>query len=241
VVFQGGLARHIAQGLDIIPMRVIIVGAGRVGRELAERLEERGEEVVLVEKDETAVERTRERGFTVRSGDATDATVLDRAGADNAKVVVAATSDDDVNLLVAQLARTRFGTETVVGRANQPANLDAFEDLDVHAISSGHAIASAMDNTIERPGITKWMTEADRSGDVQEIELTESALEGLTVHELAEELPSGCLVAMIGRDGEYVVPDGDFTVQRGDRVTLIGEDRAAVHDALERLHPGVSL
>ncbi|MCF2241552.1 cation:proton antiporter, partial [Halobacterium salinarum] len=59
VVFEGGFARHIAQALDVIPMRVIIVGGGTVGRALAERLEDRGENVVLVEDDPEAVERAR--------------------------------------------------------------------------------------------------------------------------------------------------------------------------------------
>ncbi|MEF8776476.1 MAG: cation:proton antiporter [Haloarculaceae archaeon] len=241
VVFQGGLARHIAQGLDIIPMRVIVVGAGRVGQELSERLEERGEEIVLVDKDEAAVEEARERGFTVQSGDGTDVNVLEKAGASNAKVVVAATRDDDVNLLVAQLAYTRFDTQTVVGRANQPANIDAFEDLGVQAISAGHAIASAMDNTIERPSISQWMAEEERQGDVQEIELTDRDLAGLTVSEVAAKLPEGCLVAMVARDGENHVPSGDFRVKHGDNLTIIGEDRDGVHEAMELLHPDISL
>ncbi|MFT4922970.1 MAG: NhaP-type Na+/H+ or K+/H+ antiporter [Haloarculaceae archaeon] len=241
VVFQGGLARHIAQALDVIPMRVIIVGAGRVGRDLGNRLEERGEEVVLIDKSEEAVERARNEGFTVRHGDATDAETLERAGADNAKVVVAATADDDVNLLVAQLARTRFDAETVVGRANQPANLDAFADLDVHAISASKAVAGAMDNTIERPGITQWMTEMNRQGDVQEIDLVSDSLDGLTIAELSERLPDNILIAMVGREGDYVVPESDFEVAKGDRVTVIGESQSAVHEALEQLHPGISL
>jgi len=241
VVFQGGLARHIAQGLDVIPMRVVIVGAGRVGTELAARLEERGEEVVLLDKDDEAVERAKERGFTVKNGDGTNADVLDTAGADNAKVVVAATPDDDVNLLVAQLARTNFGVEEVVGRANQPANLEAFRDLDVQSISAGHAVAAAMDNQIERPGITQWMTEGDREGDVQEVELTERDFDGITVADLAARLPDGCIVAMVGRDGDHTVPDGDFRVQVGDHLTIIGEDRDSVHEALRKVHPDVTL
>jgi len=241
VVFQGGLARHIAQGLDVIPMRVVIVGAGRVGTELAARLEERGEEVVLLDKDDEAVERAKERGFTVKNGDGTNADALDAAGADNAKVVVAATPDDDVNLLVAQLARTNFGVDEVVGRANQPANLEAFRDLDVQSISAGHAVAAAMDNQIERPGITEWMTEVDREGDVQEVEVTDSDVDGVTVQDLTGRLPDGCIVAMVGRNGEHTVPDGDFQLQLGDHLTIIGEDRDSVHEALRKVHPDVTL
>jgi NhaP-type Na+/H+ or K+/H+ antiporter len=240
VVFQGGLARHIAQALDVIPMRVVIVGAGRVGRDIAERLEQRGEEVVLVEASDVAVERARNQGYRVTQGDATEAAVLERAGADNAKVVVTATSDDDVNLLVAQIARTTFGAETVVSRANQPENLEAFRDLDVETVSASEAVGAAMDNAIERPGITEWMTELDRPGDVQEVELTEPALSGLSVMEIGEQLPGGCLVAMVGRGDEYIVPDGDFEVRTGDHLTIIGESRESVRDAMGLIHPGLT-
>ncbi|MEA5389437.1 cation:proton antiporter, partial [Haloarculaceae archaeon H-GB11] len=60
VVFEGGLARHLAQALDVIPMRAIIIGGGRVGKELASRLEERGEDVVIIERDQRVVEELRE-------------------------------------------------------------------------------------------------------------------------------------------------------------------------------------
>lgn len=61
---QGGLARYIAQYLNVIPMRVIIVGAGQVGRALAERLEDRGENVVIIERDEATIESLRNAGFS---------------------------------------------------------------------------------------------------------------------------------------------------------------------------------
>jgi len=80
VVFEGGLARHIAEALDVIPMRVIIVGGGTVGRALAERLEDRGENVVIVERDVSMVERARNEGFTVYHGDGTDTDELRSAG-----------------------------------------------------------------------------------------------------------------------------------------------------------------
>jgi NhaP-type Na+/H+ or K+/H+ antiporter len=67
--FEGGLARSIAEHLNVIPMRVIIVGGGQVGRALAERLEDRGENVVIVEEDQDIVEIARNEGYTVEWGD----------------------------------------------------------------------------------------------------------------------------------------------------------------------------
>jgi hypothetical protein len=59
VVFQAGFARHIAQALNVLPMRVIVIGGGRVGRGLAKRLEDRGENVIIVEENQEQVEEAR--------------------------------------------------------------------------------------------------------------------------------------------------------------------------------------
>jgi len=236
VVFEGGFARHIAQALDVIPMRVIIVGGGTVGRALGERLEDRGENVVLVEKDVEMVERTRNEGFTVHHGDGTDTDELRSAGAENARIVVAATGDDDANLLVSQLADSKFGVETIIARANNPDNVDAFEDLGVRTVSSSLATAWGIDNIIERPALANWMTEIGRSGDVQEVEVTSEELVGKTIAELDTELPNGCIIALVGRDDENQVPSGEFTLQRGDHLTFLGR-KEAVREALDWCHP----
>jgi len=231
VMFQGGLARHFAQALDILPMQTLIVGAGRVGRELATRYESRGEEVVLIDKDVDTVERVRADGHRVVHGDATNANVLEEAGADRASVVVAATADDDVNLLVAQLATTRFDVDTVVARANQPNNVEAFEDLDVETISAGFAVADAIDDAVERPALAHWLSDSGRTGDVLEVELNNDSLVDRTVEETAEKLPDGCLVAMVSRNGTDRVPDSDFRLASGDHLTLVCETNEAMRDA----------
>jgi NhaP-type Na+/H+ or K+/H+ antiporter len=236
VVFEAGFARQIAQELNVIPMRVIIVGGGRVGRELAERLQERGENVVIVENDQNTIEVARNAGFTVRRGDGTDIEELREAGAENAKIAVAATGNDDANLLIAQLSQSTFGTENVMARVNNPDNVDAFEELGVRAISSSQATAWAIDNAIERPALSTWMTELGRSGDVQEVEVTSESLAGRTIANLDEEIPSGCLIGMVSRNGDNQVPDGDFIIRQGDHLTFLGRTEA-VRDAVEWCHP----
>ena len=231
VALEGGFARYIAEYLDVIPMRVIIVGGGKVGRSLAERLEDRGENVVIVEELEDTVETARNEGYAVVWGDGTDTDVLREAGAANAKTVVAATGDDDANLLVAQLSSSKFDVDRVLARANNPDNVEAFEDLGVRTISSALATAWALDNQIERPALAHWMTDVGRAGDVQEVEVTCDEFVGKTVREVGPELPDTCLIALVDRDGEVEVPSADFTIERGDRVTLLGK-REAVREAM---------
>ena len=236
VVFEGGLARQIAERLDVIPMRVIIVGGGTVGRALADRLEDRGENVVLVERDEAQVEAARNAGYTVHSGDGTDMEDLRAAGADNARTVIAATGDDDANLLAAQLVDSTFDTDQILARVNDPSNVNAFEELGVRTVSSTLATAQELDNYIERPALANWMNELGEVGDVQEIEMTNESMVGRSVQDLGPDLPGTSLIALIARDGDTSVPTAETVLEEGDRVTIIG-DREDVREAMEELHP----
>ena len=235
---QGGLARYIAQYLNVIPMRVIIVGGGQVGRALAERLEDRGENVVIIEEDEATVESLRNDGFAAVIGDGTDTEVLRKSGAENAKILVAATGDDDTNLFVAQLSKTNFGVEKILAKANNSDNVDAFEDLGVSTISAAMSAAWALDNQIERPDLAHWMTDIGETGDVQQIEVTNEELIGKAVREVGPMLPDGCLIAVLsdGDSESVAVPSADTVVNRGDHVTLLGR-RDAVREGMELVQP----
>jgi Trk K+ transport system NAD-binding subunit len=119
---------------------------------------------------------------------------------------------------------------------NQPNNVEAFEELGVRTISSVLATAQAIDNYIERPAMARWMGELGRTGDVQEVEVTADELVGCTIREVGPELPEGVLVALVARNGDVRVPNADFTLQQGDRITLIGA-RQDVRSAMAFCHP----
>jgi NhaP-type Na+/H+ or K+/H+ antiporter len=236
VAVEAGLARQIGEILGVTPMRTILVGGGRVGRALATRLERRGEFVVIVEDDENAAETARQAGFTVHGGDGTESDVLRAAGIEDARIVVAATGDDDVNALVTQLASTKFGVERIYARVNRPENVDAFDSDVVTAIDSSMATAYAIDNEIERPELAHWMNDLGDGHDIQQIEVTAEDLVGKTIEELHEAIPGGCLVAEVGRASESHVPEPEHRLVYGETVTFLGETDA-VAEAVRRFHP----
>ena len=236
VVFEGGLARQIAERLQVIPMQILIIGGGRVGRELAGILNDRDENVVVLENDEAVVEELRERGLTVKQGDGTKVGDLLDAGAEDAKIAVAATGDDDTNLLVTQLADIRVGVDRVITRVNEPDNRGAFEELGIEMVAASSSTAHAIDDLIERPAISGWMSELEEDGEVQEIEMSYEEFVGKTVGEIDEVLPRGCVVALVSRGGENKVPELDLEIEHGDNLTILGRTEA-VETGMDRLHP----
>ena len=233
---EAGLARQIGDFLGVTPMRTIIVGGGRVSLALATRLEQRGEYVVVVENDAERNESMREEGLTVYDGDGTEADVLREAGIAEAKTVVAATDDDNANLLVCQTARTKFDIENVYARVNDPQNMAAFEALSVTAIDSPMATAFAIDNEIERPELAHWMYDPNDGHDIQEIEMTAERIVGESIRSLNERIPGGCLVAEIGQGSDAHVPNPDELLEYGDHITFLG-DAEAVNEAVDLFHP----
>ena len=236
VILQAGFARQIAEYLNVIPMATLIIGGGRVGRALATRLQNRSENVIIIEQHQGTVEQLQIDGFDAIEGDGTNASVLEDAGITNAKRIVAATGDDNTNLLTVQLAKTTFGVSDLFSRVNNPENMAAFDALSVTAIDASTATAWSIDNEIERPSITHWMNELGEGHDVQEITITASDLVGQSIEEMNADIPDGCIVAVVERDGESHVPTTSERLQHGDRVTFLGQVNA-VKEAVRRFHP----
>ena len=103
-------------------MRVCIAGAGKVGRAIARELLSNGHEVLLVDKETEIAHVGVVEGAYVLCADACEVSALEEAQLHTCQVVVAATGDDKVNLVVSLLAKTEFGVPRVVARVNHPKN-----------------------------------------------------------------------------------------------------------------------
>jgi len=91
-----------------------------------------------------------------------------------------------------------------------------------------------IDNLIQHPALSRWMTELGRSGDVQEIGITDELLASKTVGEASEMLPGGCTITLLSRDEEYIAPETSHEIQYGDHLTVLGQT-ASVHEAIWEL------
>jgi Trk K+ transport system NAD-binding subunit len=215
---------------------VRIIGGGQVGRQIATRLQFRGDDVLIIEEDEGRVAQLNSEGYRVIHGDGTDLSVLRTGETGHADIVIAATGDDDTNLLATQLVKTKFDVETILARVNQLSNEEPFEELGIQTISRSIATARLMDGYIESPALTRWTEGLGREGELQEVPVTNDAFVGKTVSEIGSELPEQCLIIVVGAEGEAHFPDLDESVDEGQHLTLMGE-REAVHRGIELLDP----
>ena len=131
-------------------MYAIVIGGGKVGYYLARDLLERGEEVVVLEKDATRSEwLSSQLGSVVLTGDGDEMSFLATTGMDRADVVLAVTGDDEDNLVALQLAKKRFNVKRTIARVNNPANVRIFKILGVdEAISATELLLKAMEEEI---------------------------------------------------------------------------------------------
>ncbi|HDS45763.1 MAG TPA: sodium:proton antiporter [Methanomicrobia archaeon] len=229
VLATGIAARFIANRTGVIPMEILLIGGGSVGRTLAERFLKRGENVVIVDNTEANVKKAIALGIPVVYGDAEDQTVLKKAGIEHAKYLVATTDQDNTNLLVCQIAKTKFGftDEKLVARVNKTENLRAFRDLGIRSISPVTATALMLDGMVGHPDLFT-LCEVTEEGDIIEVEVANKRVIGKAIKDIA--LPEDTLIALVRRGGKSLIAHGDTRLMDGDLVTIIGK-AGAVHEA----------
>ena len=123
---------------------VIVVGCGRLGSLLANRLSSHGSSVVVIDRKESAFENlsTEFSGFRV-TGDAAELAVLHQARIDKAQCLLAITSYDNVNLMVAQVAQTVFSVPQVMARVNDPSREAVYREFGIETICPTNLTAAA--------------------------------------------------------------------------------------------------
>jgi NhaP-type Na+/H+ or K+/H+ antiporter/uncharacterized protein with PhoU and TrkA domain len=233
VLIEGSAAAWMARVFKVMPKHTIIIGADETARLLATELSAAGETVSLVDTNEEACALANSlRGVRVFCADGTDLSVLRRAGAEDAKCLVAATPSDKVNLLVCQVARAAFGQMRMVARANSTANLAAFEAAGIETMSPVRAAATILENLVLRPSLFRLLTAGNGAEHIAEVIVTSSDSENQTLAKLALR---GCVVVALRRGAQLIAPSGGTKLRAGDVLTLLGSE-AAIEKARARLH-----
>jgi trk system potassium uptake protein TrkA len=203
-------------------MRVAIAGAGAVGRSIAMELIENEHEVMLIERDLAAIEpESVERAEWVNA-DACELSSLEEAGLQGCDVVIAATGDDKVNLVVSLLAKMEFAVRRVVARVNDPRNEWLFDEnwgVDV-AVSTPRILAAVVEEAVSVGDLVRLMTLRQGQANLVEVTLPETTpLAGKAVRDL--RLPTDAALVAILRGGRVIVPQPDDSLEGLDELLLV--------------------
>jgi trk system potassium uptake protein TrkA len=210
-------------------VRVIIAGGGSVGTAIAQDLQNRHHDVVLIEQDTAIAERLRTflPGVSVIAADACEYAALSQADLRNADVVIAATGDDEDNLVVSWLSKQEFAVPRVISRINNQRNEWLFNDnwgVDV-SVSTPALITSLVDEAVEVGSIVKLMDLAHGKMKLIEVTLAENspAVSGqATLEDL--NLPDGLRVVAVVRSEQPIAPTANMNFYAGDHVVLMTRD-----------------
>ncbi|MGH9307187.1 MAG: potassium channel family protein [Acidimicrobiales bacterium] len=204
-------------------MKVVIAGAGNVGTFMAGDLHAAGHEVLVLEQDVDLVEKLRPTlDVTWIAADACEVSSLHAAGVADADVVVAATGDDEDNLVVSLLAKQEFAVPRVVARVNHPKNqwlFNASWGVDV-SVSTPHILTALVEEAVSVGSLVRLLQFDGSEARLVEVRLAEgSPAAKRTIAEL--DLPRDATVVAVVRDSHVVVPRGDTVVDIGDEVLAL--------------------
>jgi trk system potassium uptake protein TrkA len=203
-------------------MYIVVVGAGKVGWNLARELIGKGNEVTVIESEPSRFAMVEEElEHAVHYGDGSELWVLERAGVARADMVIAVTGDDEDNILICQVAREKYGVERVIARCNNPRNLQHFELLGIKpAVSATDLILRLIEHEVPRYGFLHLLDLPQERLEIIEIEVAEgSPAAGTEVKDLG--LPDGSLAIAILRNGAGFVPLSDSVIEAGDEVLIV--------------------
>ncbi|SDQ50068.1 TrkA family potassium uptake protein [Quadrisphaera sp. DSM 44207] len=216
-------------------MRVVIAGAGNVGRSIAQELLDHGHRVLLIDRDPRAMKMGSVPQADWLLADACETSSLREAGLQGADVVVAATGDDKANLVMSLLAKTEYAVPRTVARVNHPKNEWMFDEawgVDV-AVSTPRIMTALVEEAVSVGDLVRMFT--FQQGQAAMVELTlpaGSTLAGTRVGDVP--WPADTVLVGIIRAGRPIAPTPDDALEGRDELLLltVAESEAALQALL---------
>ena len=227
-------------------MKVAIAGAGNVGTFIAADLQANGHEVLLIEQNPDLVARVRPtidvQWFVA---DACEVSSLHEAGLHDADVVVAATGDDEDNLVISLLAKQEFAVPRVIARVNHPKNQWLFNEtwgVDV-SVSTPHLLTALVEEAVSVGSLVRLLQFVGGEARLVEVTLADdSPAAGQAIATMG--VPRDAVIVAVVREKHVVVPRGDTVLSPGDEVlalvTAESEDQVRTLLVGERPQPSSS-
>jgi trk system potassium uptake protein TrkA len=215
-------------------MRIVVVGCGRVGAQLANRLYRANHQVVVIDISASAFDNLDPafRGRTLE-GDVLSQDMPRRAGMEQAQGLAAVTNSDSLNAVIAHMARTLYHIPNVVARDYDPRYQGIYEAFGIHAIAPSSWGAQRMEDLLSDASLTTVFSAGN--GEVEVYELTvPDAWDGRSMQDLIGS--GGCSCVALTRAGKAILPGLDTTIKAGDVLHL-----SATFEGIEALRRQLAL
>jgi len=208
-------------------MRVVITGAGAVGRSVAQELIGNGHEVLLIDKAPGSIRADLVPEAQWLLADACEMSSLEEAQLQSCDVVISATGDDKANLVTSLLAKTEFAVPRTVGRVNHPSNEWLFSEswgVDV-SVSTPRLMSALVEEAVTVGDLVRLFTFRQSNTNLVEITMPDdSPFVGKRVSDVPWP-PDATLVAIL-RDNSIQTPDADRSLEAGDELLLVTPEEA---------------
>lgn len=209
-------------------MKIIIAGAGKSGFAVAKTLSEEGHDITVIDKSgEIITQVSNALDVICVEGNATNPESLIGAGAAEADLIVAATRSDEVNMICGIAAR-KLGTPHVIARIRDPEYMTQTAFLR-ETMGLSMIINPELECAREIARILRFPSAARvdvfSKGSVEIVEhrvLPNEALDGIALKSLSSSVRAAVLISVVERGGEVFIPNGDFTLRGGDKLSITG-------------------
>ncbi len=204
-------------------MYIIIIGGGSVGYSLCKVLLREGHEVLVLDKDPAKCEKFEdELGSVCMRGDGCEVSVLAEAGASRADVFIAATNEDEDNLVACQVAKHKFGVPRTIARVNDPKHEEIFKKLGIDCpVSVTNVILEHIEEKLPTHPLVHLLSMGEEKMEVVEIKVLEGSKSvGKAIKDLA--LPADSVMALLIRNGQKpTVPTANTVLMVNDRIIAL--------------------
>jgi Kef-type K+ transport system membrane component KefB/Trk K+ transport system NAD-binding subunit len=199
---------------------VIVVGTDQLAVLLGERVRAAGERVTFLGHSLEQLEHLRDEGFRAVVGKPSDIEVLEEAGADTARALVAVSQTPGAVLDVCRIAYERFQIPDVIARSDDPEQVRELQALNVRVVQPVMATALSLEGALNFPAAFNMLNDKSGAVELLDVPLSNAQLAGRRLRSI--RLPGNALVLGVRRGDEFVVPHGDTVLEHGDMLMLVG-------------------
>lgn len=206
-------------------MYVVIMGAGRVGLTLASNLVSRGHDVTIIESNDSLCSNAAaELDALVICGNGTDIKALEEANVADADVFVAATGNDEANLLSCILVK-QYKIKKIIARLSNPDHEDAFKKVGIDDVISPELTAAGyLEKIITRPKVADLIVIGKGDAEILDITIKNKRVIGKKIGDISPT--DDYIIVAVYKNGQITIPREDMDLKEGDKISILVKTKA---------------